>query len=94
MSLEIVCTSSRLFRSRARIARQAAMAFAPRRDSRRLHTTIGTRQWAITPIEEYWRLGYKVLNLTGNHVSTYLDGMKARAGRAHVRLKSIGVPTP
>jgi len=27
-------------------------------------------------------------------VSTYLDGMEARAGRAHARLKSIGVPTP
>ena len=23
-----------------------------------------------------------------------LDGMKTRAGRAHARLKSIGVPTP
>jgi len=39
-------------------------------------------------------LGCKVLNLPGNDVSTYLDGMKARAGRAHARLKSIGVPTP
>src|SRR5690348_2885479 len=45
-------------------------------------------------IEEYWRLGCKVLNLPGNDVSTYLDGMKARAGRAHARLKLIGVPTP
>src|SRR5215470_15146343 len=45
-------------------------------------------------IEEYWRLGCKVLNLPGNDVSTYLDGLKARAGRAHARLKSIGVPTP
>jgi hypothetical protein len=45
-------------------------------------------------IEEYWQLGCKVLNLPGNDVSTYLDGMKARAGRAHARLKSIGVPTP
>jgi len=44
-------------------------------------------------IEEYWQLGCKVLNLPGNDVSTYLDGMKARAGRAHARLKSIGVPT-
>ena len=44
-------------------------------------------------IEEYWRLGCKVLNLPGNDVSTYLDGLKARAGRAHARLKSIGVPT-
>ena len=26
--------------------------------------------------------------------STYLDGLKARAGRAHARLKSIGVPVP
>jgi 2-keto-3-deoxy-L-rhamnonate aldolase RhmA len=45
-------------------------------------------------IEKYWQLGCKVLNLPGNDVSTYLDGMKARAGRAHARLKSIGVPTP
>jgi 2-keto-3-deoxy-L-rhamnonate aldolase RhmA len=43
---------------------------------------------------EYWQLGCKVFNLPGNDVSTYLDGMKARAGRAHARLKSIGVPTP
>jgi 2-keto-3-deoxy-L-rhamnonate aldolase RhmA len=45
-------------------------------------------------IEEYWQLGCRVLNLPGNDVSTYLDGMKARAGRAHEQLKSIGVPTP
>jgi hypothetical protein len=45
-------------------------------------------------IEVYWQLGCKVLNLPGNDVSTYLDGMKARAGRAHARSKSIGVPTP
>jgi hypothetical protein len=45
-------------------------------------------------IEEYWKLGCKVLNLPGNDISTYLDGLKARAGRAHARLKSIGVPTP
>jgi len=45
-------------------------------------------------IEEYWRLGCKVLNLPGNDISTYLDGLKARAARAHARLKSIGVPTP
>ena len=44
-------------------------------------------------IEEYWRLGAKVLNLPGNDVSTYLDGLKARAARANARLKSIGVPT-
>src|ERR1700750_2502756 len=42
-------------------------------------------------IEEYWRLGCKVLNLPGNDVSTYLDGLKARAVRAQARLKSIGV---
>ena len=45
-------------------------------------------------IEEYWQWGCKVLNLPGNDVSTYLDGLKARASRAHARLKSIGVPTP
>jgi hypothetical protein len=45
-------------------------------------------------IEEYWRLGCKVLNLPGTDVSTYLDGLRARAGRAHARLKSIGVPVP
>lgn len=44
-------------------------------------------------IEEYWRLGCRVLNLPGNDVSTYLDGLKARATRANARLKSIGVPT-
>jgi 2-keto-3-deoxy-L-rhamnonate aldolase RhmA len=43
-------------------------------------------------IEEYWRLGCKVLNLPGTDVSTYLDGLKARAGRANARLKGIGVP--
>jgi len=36
----------------------------------------------------------KVLNLPGTDTSTYHDGLKARAGRAHARLKSIGVPTP
>ncbi len=45
-------------------------------------------------IEEYWKLGCKVLNLPGTDTSTYLDGLKARAERAHARLKSIGVPTP
>jgi 2-keto-3-deoxy-L-rhamnonate aldolase RhmA len=45
-------------------------------------------------IEEYWKLGCKVLNLPGTDVSTYLEGLKARAGRAHARLKSIGVPAP
>jgi hypothetical protein len=45
-------------------------------------------------IEEYWHLGCNVLNLPGNDVSTYPDRMKARAGRAHARLKSIGVQTP
>jgi 4-hydroxy-2-oxoheptanedioate aldolase len=45
-------------------------------------------------IEEYWRLGCKVLNLPGNDITTYLDGLKVRATRAHARLKAIGVPTP
>ncbi len=45
-------------------------------------------------IEEYWKFGCKVLNLPGNDITTYLDGLKARAGRAQARLKSIGVPTP
>ncbi len=45
-------------------------------------------------ITEYWQMGFKVLNLPGNDTSTYLDGLKARADRAHARLKSIGVPTP
>ena len=45
-------------------------------------------------IEEYWKLGCQVLNLPGTDTSTYLDGLKVRAGRAHARLKSIGVPTP
>ena len=40
-------------------------------------------------IEEYWKLGCKVLNLPGTDTSTYLEGLKARAGRAHARLKSI-----
>jgi hypothetical protein len=44
--------------------------------------------------QEYWRLGCKVLNRPGNDVGTYLDGLKARAGRAQARLKSIGVPVP
>jgi hypothetical protein len=35
-----------------------------------------------------------VLNLAGNDVSTYLDDLRARASRAHARLKSIGVPPP
>ncbi|HEV7822868.1 MAG TPA: aldolase/citrate lyase family protein [Burkholderiales bacterium] len=45
-------------------------------------------------IEEYWKLGCKVLNLPGTDTSTYLEGLKARAGRAHARLESIGVPAP
>jgi 2-keto-3-deoxy-L-rhamnonate aldolase RhmA len=43
-------------------------------------------------VEEYWKLGCQVLNLPGTDVSTYLDGLKARAERANGRLKSIGVP--
>ena len=45
-------------------------------------------------IGEYYQLGCKVLNLPGTDLSTYHDGLKARADRAHARLKSIGVPTP
>src|ERR1043166_3410549 len=45
-------------------------------------------------IEEYWKLGCQVLNLPGTDTSTYQEGLKARATRAHARLKSIGVPTP
>ena len=45
-------------------------------------------------IEEYYQLGCKVLNLPGTDLSTYHDGLKARAARAHARLKSIGVATP
>jgi len=45
-------------------------------------------------IEEYWQLGCRALNLPGNDVTTYLDGLKARAARAHTRLKAIGVPSP
>jgi 2-keto-3-deoxy-L-rhamnonate aldolase RhmA len=44
-------------------------------------------------IEEYWKLGCKVLNLPGTDTSTYHDGLKARAARANARLKAIGVPT-
>ncbi len=45
-------------------------------------------------IEEYYQLGCKVLNLPGTDLSTYHDGLKARAARAHARLKFIGVPVP
>lgn len=45
-------------------------------------------------IEEYYQLGCKVLNLPGTDLSTYHDGLKARAERARARLKAIGVPTP
>ena len=38
-------------------------------------------------IEEYWQLGCQVLNLLGTDTSTYLEGLKARAGRAHARLQ-------
>jgi 2-keto-3-deoxy-L-rhamnonate aldolase RhmA len=44
-------------------------------------------------IEEYWKLGCKVLNLPGTDTSTYHDGLRARAERANARLKAIGVPT-
>jgi hypothetical protein len=45
-------------------------------------------------IEEYWKLGCKVLNLLAPIVSTYLEGLKARAGRAPRPAQSIGVPAP
>ncbi len=45
-------------------------------------------------IKEYWQLGCKVLNLPGNDVSTYPVRLKARAGPAQARLKSIGVTVP
>lgn len=41
-------------------------------------------------IEEYWNLGCQVLNLPGNDISTYLDGLKTRAERARARLRGIG----
>ena len=47
-----------------------------------------------TQIEEYWKLGCQVLNLPGTDTSTYYEGLKARAARAHARLKAIGVRTP
>lgn len=45
-------------------------------------------------IEEYYQLGCRVLNLPGTDTSTYYNGLKARADRAHARLRSIGVRTP
>ena len=45
-------------------------------------------------IEAYWQLGCQVLNLPGTDTSTYFEGLKARAGRAHARLQALGVPTP
>jgi hypothetical protein len=45
-------------------------------------------------IEEYWRLGCKVLNLPAPTSAPNLDGLKAPASRAHARLRSIGVPVP
>ena len=47
-----------------------------------------------TPLRRRGAGGCKVLNLPGNDVSTYLDGLKARARRAQARLKAIGVPIP
>src|SRR5690242_15107919 len=44
-------------------------------------------------IKEYYQLGCKVLNLPGTDTSTYYEGLRARAARAHAQLKSIGVPT-
>ena len=45
-------------------------------------------------IEEYWRLGCKVSEPARYRRQHLVDGLKARAGRAHARLKSIGVPVP
>ncbi len=45
-------------------------------------------------IEQYYQWGCKVLNLPGTDLSTYYDGLKARAARAHGRLKAIGVRVP
>jgi 4-hydroxy-2-oxoheptanedioate aldolase len=41
--------------------------------------------------EEYWQLGCNVLNLPGTDVSTYLDWLKAWAGRPQARPKAIGM---
>jgi 2-keto-3-deoxy-L-rhamnonate aldolase RhmA len=41
-------------------------------------------------IAQYYQWGCKVLNLPGTDLSTYHDGLKARAGRALAQLKSIG----
>lgn len=43
-------------------------------------------------IVQYYQWGCKVLNLPGTDLSTYHDGLKARAGRALAQLKTIGVP--
>ena len=45
-------------------------------------------------IAEYYQLGCKVLNLPGTDLSTYHDGLKARASRAHAQLKALGVTVP
>ena len=45
-------------------------------------------------IAEYYQLGCKVLNLPGTDLSTYHDGLKARASRAQAQLKAIGVTVP
>ena len=45
-------------------------------------------------IEQYYQWGCKVLNLPGTDLSTYHDGLKTRADRAHARLKAIGVRVP
>ena len=42
-------------------------------------------------IGQYYQWGCKVLNLPGTDLSTYHDGLRARAARAHARLRSIGV---
>src|SRR5262249_47449598 len=43
-------------------------------------------------IKEYFEFGCRAYSLPGTDISTYRDGLKARADRAHAALRSIGVP--
>lgn len=45
-------------------------------------------------MEEYFKLGCRAFMLPGTDITTYRDALKARADRAHARLKAIGVPAP
>jgi hypothetical protein len=58
------------------------------------HASTGMSRFLPISTLQLAQLGCKVLNLPGNDLSTYLDGMKAWAGCAHARLTSIGVQTP